>query len=97
MVLPAVCRMPSLRHLDLGGNNFTNMRNKNQEKLLPNLLMEIVKIINDEDGVSDFFVLLPFFLYVHTVVEMYLTGFAFFSNNIPIMILGSKSRKAQSM
>lgn len=42
--------MPALRRLDIGGNNFNVLR-KQQSKLLVNVMMEVAKLINDEDGV----------------------------------------------
>lgn len=48
VILPALNKMPNLKTLDLGGNNFSNIR----PKMLPNLLVELVKLMNDDEKVG---------------------------------------------
>lgn len=51
VVIRALSNMKNLRRLDIGGNNF-NVTKKQQPKTLVNIVLEVAKLINDEDGVS---------------------------------------------
>lgn len=55
-VISATSHMPHLRRLDLSGANFTNLRRSAKHAAtLNNILLEVVKLIGEEDSVSGLF------------------------------------------
>ncbi len=53
-LLPACGRMKNLRKLDIGGNNFQMLRRHNKQgNTITAILMELVKVISDEETVGN--------------------------------------------
>jgi hypothetical protein len=49
-LLPAIARMSCLKRLDIGGSNFMQLR-KVPQQTLATVILEIVKLVNDDDTV----------------------------------------------